>query len=100
LILSSFTFNVNFSHALLFEQSLRNDYIPFVENSEGVHEIKVYKLLTEVDNGGDTVSMQVFFKTMESFMEFELNQKDKLIGLIESKYRGNYVFFHTLLKEF
>jgi hypothetical protein len=53
-----------------------------------------------VDNGGDTVSMQVFFKTMESFMEFELNQKDKLIGLIESKYRGNYVFFHTLLKEF
>lgn len=100
MILSSYTFNVNFSHALLFEQSLRNEYIPFVEACNGVHDMKVYKLLTEVDNGGDTVSMQVFFESMESFMEFELNQKDKLLGLIEAKYSGKYVFFHTLLKEF
>ncbi|MGR3809550.1 DUF4286 family protein [Jiulongibacter sp. NS-SX5] len=99
MILSSFTFSVNFSHSLLFENTLKKEAIPFIESQNSVHKVKFYKLLTEIDNGGHTLSLQVFFKDMQSFTEFELNQKDKLLGLIEPKYSGNYAFFHTLLEE-
>ncbi len=85
---------------MLFEQRLKHDYLPLLRSTPTVDEVKIFKLLTEVENGGNTVSLQLFFDSMENFMAFELNKKDDFIALVEKQFKGNYVYFHTLLEQF
>lgn len=99
MLLSSFSFSVEYSHALLFEEHFKQVVIHQLKRDGGIEDLKFYKLLTELDNGANTLSLQLFFEDMEHFMEFELNKKEPFIADLENRFKGHYVYFHTLLEE-
>ncbi|UBM59604.1 DUF4286 family protein [Marinilongibacter aquaticus] len=98
-LLSSFTFNVNFSHALLFEQKLKTEFLPKLDLGSAIEEIKTYKLLTEIENGGQTYSVQLVFADEMAFRLFEINQKENFLNEILTAFEGQAVYFETLLEK-
>ena len=58
-----------------------------------------FKLLTEVENGGNTYAFQFHFDDMEEYMSFELNYKEQLLERHNMLFRGKFVLFSTLLEE-
>lgn len=99
MILSSYTFNVSYEAAGVFEKNMRGTWLQDFEKLGFVKEIKFYKLLTELENGGDTFSVQLFFEEMFQYLEFEMNCKDQLLNMIDSEISGHFVFFQSLLEE-
>jgi hypothetical protein len=73
---------------------------PFLEENELVLTAKSFKLLTETNNDGLTVSLQLFFPSSEEYMAFELNHQADLFDILDKKFTGNYVYFQSLLEEF
>lgn len=99
MLLSSFSFSVEYAQALRFEDYLKNIVIKKIKNEGGIHDLKLLKLLTELDNGATTLSLQLYFKDMEHFMEFELNHRESLLFELQTYFKGSFVYFHTLLEE-
>lgn len=99
MLLSNYTFSVNLSHGLLFEQFLRTDVKDFFKEQALVKDYKSYKLLTETNQDGLTVSMQLFFVDTEAYMEFELNFQNDFFDLLDQKFSSKYVYFKSLLEE-
>lgn len=100
MLLSNYTFSINLSHVLLFEQHLNAVIHPYLQRNKLVTEVKSFKLLTEVQHDGLTVSLQLFFPSTEEYMAFELTDQAILFDLFDQKLSGNYVYFQSLLEEF
>ncbi len=99
-ILSSFTFSVEYSHALLFENMVKNVALAFLKEIEGLESIKTYKLISEIETGGQNLSLQLFFKDRSHLDLFEANHKLNFLGLFDRKFSGKYVYFQSLLEAF
>lgn len=99
MLLSNYTFSVNLSHGLLFEQFLRTEVKSFFQDNELVKEFKSYKLMTETNHDGLTVSVQLFFADSNSCKTFELSMQQAFFDLIDAKFSNKYVYFHSLLEE-
>ncbi|MES2517582.1 MAG: DUF4286 family protein [Bacteroidota bacterium] len=89
------------------EKELENDFLDWMKN---VHvqnvmitgfpkSFKIMRLLTEIDNGGATFSVQYKFDSIEGFEVFENEYFDDLNAAVDKRYRGKYVFFPSLLEE-
>jgi hypothetical protein len=89
------------------EKELENDFLDWIKN---VHvqnvmitgfpkSFKIMRLLTEIDNGGATFSVQYKFDSIEGFEVFENEYFDDLNAAVDKRYRGKYVFFPSLLEE-
>jgi hypothetical protein len=100
LILSNYTFSVEYSHALLFENSLQKEILPLLGNLDYLIAIKTYKLLSEIETGGQNLSMQLFFDSNSAHMQFEEKEKTAFLSILDKKFAGKYVYFQTLLEEF
>jgi hypothetical protein len=99
-ILSSYTFSVEYSHALLFENAIKTEALPFLESIDGLKAVKTYKLLSEIETGGQNISLQLFFEEMIQHDLFELNHKQNFLRIVDQKFSGKYVYFQTLLEQF
>ena len=60
---------------------------------------KVLKLLTEIENGGITYSVQYNFDSKDGFEVFENDYLVDLHDEVDKRYCGKYVHFASLLEE-
>lgn len=100
MLLSNFTFNLSISHSELFQAWIKQEIEQSLKKNPLVTEIKIFRLLTEVNGDGHTFSVQFFFSNYEDFLSFELNSRDELLLNADRRFAGNYAFFHTLLQAF
>jgi hypothetical protein len=98
-LLSNYTFSVDLSHVLLFEQHLNAVIHPFLKGNKLISEAKSFKLLTEIHHDGLTVSLQLFFPSTEEYKNFEQNHQVQFFELFEKDFAGKYVYFQSLLEE-
>lgn len=99
MLLSNYTFSVNLSHVLLFEQFLTATLKPELEKNPLISFVKSFKLLTETQNDGLTVSLQLYFPSAEEYMAFELNHQHRLFDMLDKRFSGHYHYFQSLLEE-
>ncbi len=98
MILSNFTFNVNYSHYLLFCHVLENSCKSFLDKSDTVSHFNYFKLRNEIENGGDTVAIQLYFESEAKLALFSNESLDEFLHLFEA-FRGNFVFYNSILEE-
>lgn len=60
---------------------------------------RVFRLLTEIDNGGVTYSFQYFFADMEDYESYQNDYAPRIRAEVDRRYRNKYVVFRTLLEE-
>lgn len=60
---------------------------------------KLLRLLTEIDNGGVTYSVQLDFGTMTDYEAYQAQHADDMERQIRYRFGGQYVSFDTLLEE-
>lgn len=60
---------------------------------------KVLQLLTEIDNGGITYSVQLDFSTIADYEAYQAYHANALERQIQHRFGGQYVSFDTLLEE-
>lgn len=78
---------------------MKSNFIPAVMETKLPTKCLTFKLLTEVENGGNTYAFQFHFDDMEEYMSFELNYKEQLLERHNMLFRGKFVLFSTLLEE-
>lgn len=74
-------------------------FLPAVMATELPVGHKVLRLLTEVDNGGETYSVQLNFTSMEDYQAYLETHADLLRERIQHRFGNQFVSFDTLLKE-
>jgi hypothetical protein len=57
-------------------------------------------LLSEMETGGQNLSVQLFFKDMAHHDLFETNHKLNFLGPFDRNFSGKYVYFQSLLEAF
>jgi hypothetical protein len=60
---------------------------------------RIFRLLTEIDNGGVTYTFQFFFADMEDYETYQNQHANRLRAEIDRRYHNKYVVFRTLLEE-
>ncbi len=60
---------------------------------------KTLRLLTELDNGGVTYSVQLTFSTVADYQAYQQRHADAMLQRIQHRFGGQYVSFDTLLEE-
>jgi hypothetical protein len=96
--LYNITFNITDTHAEAFVQHLKTEFIPTVIATKLTVGNTLLRLLTEIENNGQTFSVQFFLVNQEGVIAFDeaiipaLNQ-------VHRQFEGHYVYFNTLLEE-
>lgn len=78
---------------------MKTDHIPHLLATGLPTGHRVLRLLTELDNGGTTYSVQLDFTAMEDYFAFQSQFADAMHQRIEDRYAGQYVSFDTLLED-
>ena len=99
MLFHNITYNIDVNAEADFLDWMRNTHIPNVMLTGFPKSFKMLKLLTEIDNGGATYSVQYFFDSIEGFEVYENDYLDDLNLVVDKRYRGKYVFFASLLQE-
>jgi len=60
---------------------------------------KIWRLLTELDNGGVTYSVQLNFGTLSDCEVYQARHADAMQQRIQHRFGGQFVSFDTLLEE-
>ena len=60
---------------------------------------KILRLLTELDNGGVTYSVQLNFSTIANYEAYRTQHTNALQQRIQHRFGGRFVSFDTLLEE-
>ena len=99
MLIHNITYNIDKKLEEDFLSWMKNIHIPNVMLTGFPKSQKIMRLLTEVDNGGVTYSVQYNFDSIEGFEVYENDYMDNLHAEVDKKYRGNYVHFASLLEE-
>ncbi|RYU94064.1 DUF4286 family protein [Emticicia agri] len=99
MFLFNITFNVETNIHPQWLKWMKANFVPAVMQTKLPYKSSLLKLLTEVENGGNTYSFQFFFKTMEDFLRFELTHKEPILDRHNMLFRGKVVQFSSLLEE-
>jgi hypothetical protein len=78
---------------------MKAEYLPLIEATNLPAEVKILKLLTELDNGATTYSLQVFFRAMEEFLTYHHTFADEHQAKVDGLFANKYATFRTLLEE-
>jgi hypothetical protein len=60
---------------------------------------KMLRLLTELDNGGTTFSVQLDFNAMEDYFTYQSLHADTMQQRIHDRFANQFVSFDTLLED-
>jgi hypothetical protein len=99
MIIQNITYSINKDLEQDFLDWMQSVHIQNVMITGFPKSFKIMRLLTEVENGGATFSVQYNFDTMNNFEIFENEYFDDLNYEVDKRYRGKYVFFPSLLEE-
>ena len=78
---------------------MKTIHLPAVMDTGLLVGHKVLRLLTELDNGGVTYSVQLNFGTMADYEMYQAQHADAMQRQIQHRFGGQYVSFDTLLEE-
>ena len=78
---------------------MKRFYLPTAMDTELPASHKVLRLLTELDNGGTTYSVQLDFTSMAAYTQFLKLHADALRQRVQHRFGGQFVSFDTLLEE-
>jgi len=99
MLLFNITFNIESHINDQWLKWMKANFVPAVMKTNYPRKSSILKLLTEIDNAGNTYSIQFTFDTMEDFLNFELNHKEQILDRHNILFRGKFVLFSTLLEE-
>ncbi|WP_080057011.1 DUF4286 family protein [Spirosoma aerolatum] len=78
---------------------MKRFYLPAAIATELPVSYKILRLLTELDNGGTTFSVQLDFTTRADYETYLEHHADTLRQRIQHRFSGQFVSFDTLLQE-
>ncbi|WP_020595373.1 DUF4286 family protein [Spirosoma panaciterrae] len=78
---------------------MKRFYLPAAIATELPVSYKILRLLTEIDNGGTTFSVQLDFSSRADYETFLERHADTLRQRIQHRFGGQFVSFDTLLQE-
>lgn len=98
-LLSNYTFNIEKDYISDWEKFLSNSLTPLIQ-AEKIHtELRIFQLLTEIENDGATYAIQVYFDSEREAAHFAEFFENRLLPSVHILFRDKYVFFHSHLKE-
>ena len=77
---------------------MKDTYIPHVLETKLFVDHKIFQLFNEEPNGGTTYAFQFFLKNREDYEIYQKEFDAALQSSLNSKFRGKFVDFKTLLK--
>ena len=99
MLLYNTTYSIELGNEEDFLAWMKETHLPEVMATELPLEHKMLQLLTEVDNGAATFSVQYIFNNPRKLETFRNTYLDSFKEKIDDRYRGKYVFFESLLKK-
>lgn len=78
---------------------MKSEYISMLKATTLLADVKILKLLTELDNGAVTYSLQIHFRAMEEFLTYHHTFADGHQAKIDERFANQYATFRTLLEE-
>lgn len=99
MILYNTTYSVANESATDWLRWMKLFFIPAALATELPVDHKILRLLTELDNGGVTYSVQLNFPTMKSYSIYQETYADALRQRVQHRFGNQFVSFDTLLEE-
>lgn len=99
MIIFNTTYNITHTVEQEWLQWMKTIHVPEIYTTQLISEVKILKLLTEIENQGVTYTCQLSFITMEDFLTYQMQFQDDLQEKHHDLFKGQYVSFRTLLKE-
>ncbi|WP_420147747.1 DUF4286 family protein [Spirosoma sp.] len=99
MILYNTTYSVASEVATDWLHWMKRFFVPAVVATELPAGYKILRLLTELDNGGVTYSVQLDFKSMDDYLTYQESHSDSLRQRIQHRFGNQFVSFDTLLEE-
>lgn len=99
MIIYNITFNVNYPVETDWLTYIKQTHIPEILATELPLDVKLLRLLTEIENEGSTYTTQYSFLTMEDFLTYQTLHHDRFQQKHHQMFKGQYVSFQTLLEE-
>ncbi|RIV25395.1 DUF4286 family protein [Fibrisoma montanum] len=99
MILYNVTVNIDAALEQDWLRWMKAEHIPAVMATGLPVSSKVLRLLTELDNGGVTYTVQYFFNTLEDYEIYQNEFSPALQKEHHDRYRDRYVSFRTLLED-
>lgn len=96
-------YNTTYSIANEVEQDwlhwMKTNHIPTILSTGLPTSHKVLRLLTELDNGGVTYSVQLDFNTLEDYFSYQSLHADMMQERVLDRFANQFVSFDTLLED-
>jgi len=96
-------YNTTYSVANEVEQDwlhwMKTSHIPAILATGLPISHKVLRLLTEIDNGGATYSVQLDFNAMEDYFTYQSLHANSMQQRIQDRFSNQFVSFDTLLED-
>ena len=99
MILYNTTYSVADEVAADWLRWMKRFFLPAVMATEVPVGYRILRLLTELDNGGVTYSVQLDFNSMEEYLAYQEQHADSLRQRIQHRFGNQFVSFDTLLEE-
>ncbi len=99
MILHNTTYNVLFEAETSWFEWMKARHLPALRGTPGVAACTFLRLLTEIDNGGSTYTVQVRFTALDAYEQFLLKYNPSLQDQITAGFPNQFVSFQTTLKE-
>ena len=78
---------------------MKTFYVPAVMATELPVSYRILRLLTEIDNGGVTYSVQLDFTAMEDYFTYQNLHANAMQQRLKHRFGNQFVSFDTLLEE-
>jgi hypothetical protein len=99
MILYNTTYSVALAVADDWLHWMKTFYLPAVIATELPVSYRLLKLLTEIENGGVTYSVQLDFKTKDDYDSYQNLHAERMQKRINHRFANQFVSFDTLLEE-
>ena len=99
MIIYNITINISYPSEKEWLTYMKTIHIPEIMATSLPLEVKLLRLLTEIENEGSTYTSQFTFRTMEDFLAYQTHHQGELQEKHHQKFNGQYVSFRTLLEE-
>jgi hypothetical protein len=99
MIIFNITVNISYPAEKEWLRYMKTEHIPEILATGLPVEVKILRLLTEIENEGSTYTSQFTFNTMEDFLAYQTGFQAELQEKHHSRFNGQYVSFRTLLEE-
>jgi hypothetical protein len=99
MIVFNITVNISYAAEKEWLSYMKQTHIPEIMATGLPLDVKLLKLLTEIENDGSTYTSQFSFRTMEDFLAYQTDHQANIQDKHHRIFNGQYVSFRTLLEE-